>query len=130
METLSIIATILATVAMVLIVAGLIYARNRKKHVPLMMGAFVCDMVGLVLVEFGPMFFNETDAVSSLATDPDAMKIIHSIVATISVVCYILQIVSGKKILAGDRTRLPGHKTVAKVFLLSRLAAYITMFMV
>ena len=40
------------------------------------------------------------------------------------------QIVTGKKILAGDRPRLIGHKKVARFFLATRLAAYVTMFMI
>ncbi len=129
METLTTIATLLATAAVLLVIAGLVFAKNRKKHVPLMMAAFICDMIGLVLVEFGPLIYGQSDAVTGLATAPGLLKSIHAALATASVVGYILQIISGKKILAGDRTRLDRHKTVARVFLLARLGAYITMFM-
>ena len=47
----------------------------------------------------------------------------------LAVVLYVAQIVTGRKILAGDRSRLPGHKKLAVFFLAARLAAYVTMFM-
>lgn len=130
METISTVATILATIAVLFIVAGLVFARNRKKHVPLMFIAFGLDLIGLVLVEIGPLFLGETDPVSSLAVDPGMIKTIHAILATASLVGYVLQILTGKKVLNGDRTALPSHIKYAKFFLLTRLGAYITMFMV
>ncbi len=129
METLTTIAVVLATLAMIFIVAGLIFARQRRKHVPFMLAAFACDIIGLVLVEFGPLLYGETDAVSSLAKEPGVMKSVHAALATVSVVAYVFQIISGKKILKGDRTALPGHQKMARVFILTRLAAYITMFL-
>ena len=118
----------LASVALILIFAGLAVARNRARHVPLMLAAFVLDMIGLVIVEFGPMFAGETDPVTGLATDFAWGKTIHAALATIAVVGYILQIISGKKILKGDRSVLPAHKRWAKIFLVTRVAAYVTMF--
>ncbi|MCB9831425.1 MAG: hypothetical protein H6807_03050 [Planctomycetes bacterium] len=122
-------AYVLATIAMLLIVAGLITARQRRRHVPLMLSAFAFDMVGLVIVEFGPMFSGRTDPVTGVLTEPGPMKVIHASVATLAVVLYVAQIVTGRKILAGDRSRLPGHKKLAVFFLAARLAAYVTMFM-
>ncbi len=124
------IAYVLATLAMLLIVAGLITARQQRKHVPLMLAAFACDMVGLVIVEFGPLLRGETDPVTGVMTDPGPMKVIHAVFATISVVFYVVQIVSGRRIMAGDRARIIAHKRTATIFLVTRLAAYITMFMV
>ncbi|MFT7620215.1 MAG: uncharacterized membrane protein YozB (DUF420 family) [Planctomycetota bacterium] len=130
METLSTIATVLATLAVLCIVAGLVFARNRKKHVPLMFVAFALDIVGLILIEFGPMMLGERDPVSSLSADPGMIKSVHALLATGSLVGYVMQIMSGKKVLNGDRTALPSHIKVAKFFLLTRFGAYITMFMV
>ncbi len=129
METLSIISTTLATFAMLLIVAGLIFARNKKKHIPLMMAAFACDIAGLIVIEVVARIIGETSPVDSLATDPNVMKSVHAAFATASLICYGFQISSGRKIVAGERTRLPTHKLVAKIFILTRLGAYVTMFM-
>ena len=119
-----------ATLAMVLIAAGLVMARNRKRHVPLMLSAFAVDMVGLVIVEFGPLFTDEkTDPVTGLVSEPGLMKSIHAALATAAIVGYVLQILSGKKVMAGDRSSLVTHKKVARLFIVMRLAAYITMFM-
>ncbi|MCA9320890.1 MAG: DUF420 domain-containing protein [Planctomycetes bacterium] len=122
------IAIALATTAMILIVAGLIMARDRRRHVPLMLAAFALDMVGLVIVEFGPLLSGKTDPVSGLATEFAWAKTIHAVFATVAVVGYIMQIISGRKILAGDRTQLIAHKKWARIFLTMRLLAYVTMF--
>lgn len=121
---------ILASLAMLLIVAGLIQRKRAREHVRWMLMAFVADIIGLILVEIPPLFDSEkVDPVGGLVTDFSMMKSIHALVATLSLVFYVLQIRSGKKILAGDRSLLPKHRTMAGFFLLTRTLAYITMWM-
>lgn len=120
----------LATLAVLLITAGLILASDRRRHVPLMFAAFACDMVSLVLVEVViPMQTGEKDAVSQVLEFNDVMKIVHATFATASLVGYVLQIRSGIKIMKGDHVAIIGHKKAAKFFIATRLLAYITMFM-
>lgn len=121
----------LSTVALGLIFVGLYFASNRRRHVPLMLWAFALDMIGLVIVEFViPRVEKSQDAVTGLFAAPTAMNWVHATFATASVVCYVLQILSGRKLLKADRAVLPGHRRVARVFLITRVLAYITMFMV
>lgn len=124
------IAVVLACLAILLIVAGLIVSRDRRRHVPLMLAAFVADMIGLLLVELTPLFQGKTDPVTGLATEFGWMKTVHAVLATMSVVGYVIQILSGKKLLAGQRVALIGHQKGARFFLVTRFAAFITMFMV
>jgi len=122
----------LATLAVVLIAAGLAMASNRNRHVPLMLGAFAADMVGLLIVELViPLSEGKTDPVSTLAQGGEGMGIrwVHASFATLSVVGYILQIRSGRRIMKGDQAALVGHRKVAKAFVVVRLLAYVTMFM-
>ncbi len=121
----------LATLAILLITAGLVLASDRRRHIPLMMAAFGCDMVSLVIVEVvKPMMTGEDDAVSQVLAFEDTMKIVHAIFATASIVGYILQIVSGRKIMKGDYAAIAGHKKTARFFLVTRALAYVTMFFV
>lgn len=120
---------ILASLAMLLVFAGLIQRTRAKQHVRWMMMAFVADMLGLLLVELPPLFDpDRIDPVSALA-DSFSWKHIHALFATLALVGYILQIRSGRRIQKGDRSLLPGHKKVAVFFLISRVAAYATMWM-
>ena len=120
----------LASVAMLLIVAGLIQRKRARDHIRFMMAAFVFDIVGLLIVELVPLFDSERiDPVQSLASG-GLLKYFHALMAVVSLVVYVLQIRSGRKILNGDRSLLPKHRTMAGVFLISRALAYITMWMV
>lgn len=122
---------ILASMAMLLIVAGLIQRKRAREHVRWMMMAFIADIIGLILVEIPPLFDSEkVDPVGGLVTDFSMIKGIHAFVATLSLVFYVLQIRSGKKILAGDRSLLPKHRSMAGIFLVTRTLAYVTMWMV
>lgn len=123
---------ILATLAILLVAAGLVFATNRRRHVPLMIAAFVADMVGLVIVEFIiPAQTGKTDPVTGLLTSDAGWgwRETHAAFATLAVVGYVIQIVTGRKLLAGDRSRLRFHKLVARGFIVTRVLAYVTMYL-
>ncbi|MEZ6196996.1 MAG: hypothetical protein R3F20_14915 [Planctomycetota bacterium] len=121
----------LATVAMVLIGAGLVFARQRRRHIPLMLAAFVADVVGLVIVEFVvPRVEGKSDPVSVFFSDFGVgMTTIHAFLATLSLIGYFIQIGTGRKLMT-DPSAMAGHKKGAMFFLVTRLGAYITMWMV
>lgn len=119
------VAYVLASIAMVLIAAGLFFASDRRRHVPLMLLAFGLDMTGLVLVEFS------RHAVEKVAKGGvSAMTYFHTAVAVLAVVGYFVQIVTGRRLMRAERGVLGVHKKWAKIFLISRLAAYVTMWFV
>lgn len=129
---LSTVSHLLATVAVILVAAGLFFASDRRRHVPLMFAAFALDMTGLVLVEFiTPLVAGTIDPVRSLTkSGVPTIVWVHAAMSTAFTVCYILQIVSGKRLLRADRGALGIHKSTAKVFVVTRLIAYVTMFFV
>ena len=116
-------AYILATVAVVLIAAGLYFRNDRARHVPFMLVAFVADVVGVILVEV------KLRAVEGLG-EAAPLTLFHAIVAFIAVVGYVVQIVTGKSILKGEMKWWNLHRKVAVIFLVARALAYITMFMI
>lgn len=121
----------LATAAVILIVAGLVFARQRKRHIPLMLAAFGLDLVGLVIVEFvAPRVEDKIDPVRSLADESIvSISVIHAALSTLALVGYIAQIVTGRKLMK-DRAAMTAHKRWAMAFLLFRAGAYATMWMV
>ncbi|MEE9394268.1 MAG: hypothetical protein V3W41_17350 [Planctomycetota bacterium] len=124
-----------ATLAMLLIFAGLAFARDRRRHVPLMFAAFACDIIGLIIVEIVvPIAEGRLDPVRGLmesgGSGAELIDNIHAALATLSIVGYIIQIVTGIKIMKGRGDLLALHKKAAVFFILTRLAAYITMWMV
>ena len=129
---LSTVSHLLATIALILFAAGLFFASDRRRHIPLMYVAFVLDMTGLVLVEFiTPLVAGTIDPVRSLTkSGVPAVVWVHAAMSTAFTVCYILQIVSGKRLQRADRAALGRHQSTAKIFILTRLIAYVTMFFV
>lgn len=122
----------LATLAVLLIVAGLVLASDRKRHVPLMLTAFACDVVALVLVEVViPIAEDKDDPLTMMTRVGEegwVLTAVHGLFATLSIVGYVLQIVSGRKILKGDYSLVARHKKTARFFILMRALAYVTMF--
>jgi len=124
---------VLATVALLFIAAGLFFASDRWRHIPLMLEAFAADMIGLVLVEVViPLQTESTDPVSGLfETDGNwAWRVVHASLATLAVVGYVIQIISGRKLARGDRGVLGFHRRIARGFVVTRVLAYVTMFFV
>lgn len=117
----TLLAYVLATLAVILVAAGLVFRNERGRHVPLMIAAFILDTVGLLIVEFSGQ------AVENLQVGLN-LTFFHAIVATIAYVGYIVQIVTGRRLLAGRKESLAFHKIVARVFIVTRLLAYVTMF--
>lgn len=126
---------VLATLAMMLIFAGLATVRRRELHVPLMYGAFALDMIGLLIVEVVlPLSEGRVDPVSGLlggdTGEGYAIRIAHASFATLSVVGYVVQIVTGRKLQRGVPGSRVRHQRGAVFFLVTRLGAYATMWMV
>lgn len=116
------VAYVLATLAIFLIAAGLFFASDRRRHVPLMLAAFVADIVGLLLVEFG------AHAVEGVMAGKGTMwTYIHITFSVATLVLYGVQIATGRRLMRADRGILGFHKKAAKAFVLMRILAYVTM---
>jgi len=112
---------------MVLIVIGVLNRRNAKRHMKIMLTCFVVDMINLVAIEVRNAAINKSyEAFLSLE---NIVLIIHILVSTIMVVCYVIAIYTGRRLYKRGIGR-KGHKRNAVVFLASRLANCITAFMV
>ena len=64
------------------------------------------------------------------AGDSWAWRMVHATFSTLAVIGYVVQLVTGRKLMRGARSALAAHKVTAKVFLATRVLAYVTMYLV
>ncbi|HEY9686852.1 MAG TPA: hypothetical protein V6C52_07765 [Coleofasciculaceae cyanobacterium] len=119
----------ISTLVLIIIVVGLKYRRRPKIHVPCMSLAFALDVALLLYVEWSAHAIN-TFAKEFTQPTHGGLLFFHVAVSLLMVILYIALILSGKQMLNGDRTRLTLHRNMAGIFLICRLANYITSFMV
>jgi hypothetical protein len=120
---------LISTLVLIIIVVGLKYRRLPKVHVPCMSLAFVLDIALLLYVEWSA---HAIDTFTKEFTQPThgGLLFFHVAVSLLMVILYIALIISGKQILKGDYARRIPHRNMAGIFLICRLANYITSFMV
>lgn len=119
---------VVATLILLIIFLGVKYRHNLKLHIPLMSTAFVMDIGLLLWVEFNRHAINK--ATHELAHPAHWLLLFHVAVSLVVLVCYILLIISGIKLLRGNPATRNFHRSLAYVFILCRLANYITSFWV
>ncbi|MSR75721.1 MAG: hypothetical protein EXS14_09675 [Planctomycetes bacterium] len=94
---------------------------------------FVLDLALLVVVEFfrdkPSAVVKAMDTVAHVA-DTNVILVIHIGFSVLVLVLWVVQLVSGTKVLNGQSGRLPMHAMWAKWFLLVRAGNVITAFMV
>lgn len=98
--------------------------KNRKKHVTLMNTAMLWDVVLILQIELSRGAINKA---SQVMTNSMLLKI-HLFFAISSVLLYLVMFVSGRKILAGDVSRIPKHKSAGLVTLVFRILTFVTSF--
>lgn len=112
-----------ATLIVVALMTGLALRRNRAVHPKIMGGCFLADLSLVVYLE-------ATRGAVKLASRFDSQVLtFHVGVAVATLVLYVLLIKSGRGILAG-RGGLPGHGKLAALFMLCRLATYLSAFFI
>jgi uncharacterized membrane protein YozB (DUF420 family) len=109
-----------------LLAFGIIKAKVRKIHVPVMITAFILD-VGLVLwIELS------RQAVERVAAETNnTFLLFHAAISLLVIVLYILLLITGSKFIKhGERNIYLWHKRLAVLFIVLRLTNYVTSFFV
>ena len=119
----------ISTVVLVLILIGLAQRKNMKVHVPAMLAAFVIDVVLVLWIELNRAAI-ETVAEDIQNPQDHGLLLFHVSVSLITLGLYTFLTILGFKILKGRRDLLKLHRNWAAVFLLCRLANFITSFWV
>ena len=130
-ETLSIVAKALNTAALLVIAFGLLLRRRPRAHIPIMLVAFVADIVNVLIVEVHARNTKGAGAVEQtvhmLDGSGSALQYVHISTAVLSIVGYVVAIVTGRRLLKTGRGR-GAHKLNAGIFLVTRLVSYVTSF--
>lgn len=119
---------------LLLIIAGLVYRRQTKIHVPLMIAAFVLDLSLVLVIEFQRHAVEKVVETASQGTD--WFLVFHAVISLIVLVLYVLLMKSGFKILklkkaaANFSVERFEHRNLAAAFLVLRLVNYVTSFYV
>lgn len=122
---------ILNTIAVLLIGGGLLAIRRRHTHVALMLTAGMVDLVNVVLVEYYARVSRGSGAVeqgvSALLEGDQLVREVHVAVSSLCVIGFAVALVSGWRLLRRGRSRRL-HRANAVVFVVLRLASYVTSF--
>lgn len=109
---------------MSLMILGVYNSKNRKKHVKIMSGAIIWDIILILQIEITRSAIVKA---SKVMTNPLLLKI-HLFFAIGSVVLYVLMVLSGRKLLAGDNSVKQKHKLLGRTTLFFRIMTFVTSF--
>jgi uncharacterized membrane protein YozB (DUF420 family) len=89
-----------------LMVFGISKRRNRKVHVPVMSAVLILDVILILQIELGR---SAVEKASKALVNPMLLNI-HVTFAVLSVVFYVLLVITGRKLLKGEHTIRPRHR--------------------
>ncbi len=116
---------VISTAAMLAIFVGLwIRTRNRRMHKRLMIGAFITDLLLAAYIEL------TTQAVEQVAREMSPLMLFHVIVSVGFIVLYFVMFALGRRLDAGREEARSAHRNIGMLFLLLRLANYVTSYFV
>jgi hypothetical protein len=114
----------ISTLVVVLLAVGITVRRNRRVHVPIMIGAFSIDLVSVLLIEIS------RGAIKKAITAPPPLLLFHVIVSVAALVFYGVMFFLGERVRAGDAHLRPWHRRTAWAFGTCRAANYVTSWMI
>jgi hypothetical protein len=131
-ETLSILTRSLNTAMVILLAVGLALRFRPKAHIPIMLIAFAVDLGNVILVEVYARQKNEgVGAVEKgLATMIEGQALLPMVHITVSILCilgYVVAAITGTLLYRRGILRT-AHRWNAAIFILNRLASYVTSF--
>ena len=131
-QSLGLLTRVLNTAMLIVLAAGLLYRYRPRVHIPLMVTAFVGDLVNVLLVEVYSRRTSEgTGAVEkgigAFAGESDFLSRFHIIVSTLCILGYVAALATGIRLLRRGTGRR-AHRINAFIFLVTRLSSYVTSF--
>lgn len=113
-----------STLVLALIVAGVYYKRDTRRHLRLMIAAFAIDFSLVLYIEL------TRHAVERAVTHAGPLLWFHIAVSVGVLVVYVAQIQLGRRILAGFAATRTLHLQLGLTFLVLRLANYVTSYLI
>lgn len=108
----------------ILMVFGISKRRNRKIHVPTMNAVLILDVILILQIELGR---SAVEKASKALVNPMLLNI-HVTFAVLSVVFYVLLVITGRRLLKGEHTIRPRHRLFGWTAFALRTLTLITSF--
>ena len=138
-ETISILPRSLNIAVIFVLAVGLFLRYRPKIHMPLMLTAFVVDLINLLIIELGS---GAVEQAVDAFTEGTYFVSFHVSVSALALAGYVVAVISGTKLYraSGLAARLPVadpervrtlrkvHKVNAAIFIVMRLASFVTSF--
>lgn len=118
-----------STLVLVIIGLGVAFRKRATIHIPLMASAFVLDLALLLYIEFTRHAVEKLGETLQTAT-PDGLLYFHVSVSALTLVLYIVQIMTGIRLFKGGLPNPALHRNYGMLFLTCRLLNYVTSFFV
>ena len=106
----------------VILIVGYFNRRRRNIHIPLMVSAFVIDMIIVLVIEFSRGVIQRVDAKMG------PLMIVHIIISVTVIILYVGQIITGIKKTKGKPSGW--HGKMGPTLIIVRLGNLITSFLV
>lgn len=120
---------VISTLILLIIMVGLWKRKEVRIHVPLMVAAFIMDVLLVLYIELN-LRAVETVVEQAMQPKNHELLLFHAAISLSVIVLYTILTILGVKILKKQRHLLPLHKKLGIVFLVFRLINYVTSFMV
>ncbi|MFY7994518.1 MAG: hypothetical protein ACOVP4_14570 [Bacteriovoracaceae bacterium] len=111
-------------IIVVMMIIGIVVHRRRSLHVKIMSSVIIWDILLILQVELGRKAIMKA---SQAMTNP-ALLNIHVSIAVSTVLLYIVMVITGRKVLAGQSELLPQHKRIGYITFVMRLLTFATSF--
>jgi len=132
MNSIPLISQAINTAMLLVLVAGLLKRRQPRVHIPLMLVAFIGDLINVVIVEVYARSHGSGEGAVEQGLgfaqgEGTSLQLFHISVATLCLVGYVVALVTGTRLYRTGRGR-KAHKINAGLFIVMRLATYVTSF--
>ena len=107
------------------LLVGIALRRNRKVHPPMMITCFLADVALVTYLELARGAVEKVTTHIEKHSMPPELSI-HIAIASLSIVFYIMLIVTGYRVLKGKTTNSRRHRTFAIIFVIVRFASLVT----
>jgi uncharacterized membrane protein YozB (DUF420 family) len=133
LEPLPLVSKVVNTLIVALLAYGLWMRRRPAVHMKVMGTCFAVDVVNVIVIEVGARFREGKGAVErgleSFTGDLWSLLNFHILVSLVSIVCYTVAVVTGRRLYRTGLGRST-HRKNALVFIAARLASWVTSFLV
>src|SRR4051812_28984319 len=115
---------IISSLVVLLVALGLCFRRRPSWHLKFMVGAFLLDVALVLYIEL------TRQAVETVAARVRPLLWFHAAVSLGVLVCYVVMIVLGRRLLNGRKASRGTHRNLGIAFCVLRGLNYVTSFMV